>query len=75
MEYCGGGSVADIVKIMDQGLNEDQIVLICREALKVIFLSSFSSLIDLPSQQTSENIVKHTHTLSHFLHFSFHSFL
>jgi len=34
MEYCGGGSVADIVKIMDQGLNEDQIALICREALK-----------------------------------------
>jgi len=38
MEYCGGGSVADIVKIMDQGLNEDQIALICREALKVKFL-------------------------------------
>jgi hypothetical protein len=41
MEYCGGGSVADIVKIMDHGLNEDQIALICREALKV---SSFITM-------------------------------
>lgn len=35
MEYCGGGSVADICRITDAGLNEDQIALICRESLKV----------------------------------------
>lgn len=34
MEYCGGGSVAEICKILDRGLEEEQISLICREALK-----------------------------------------
>jgi serine/threonine protein kinase len=34
MEYCGGGSVAEICKVLDRGLDEDQISLICREALK-----------------------------------------
>jgi serine/threonine protein kinase len=34
MEYCGGGSVAEVCKILDRGLEEDQIAIICREALK-----------------------------------------
>lgn len=35
MEYCGGGSVNDIVQITGGGLTEDTISLICRETLKV----------------------------------------
>eukprot|EP01112_Ceratiomyxa_fruticulosa_P018274 TRINITY_DN5813_c0_g1_i4.p1 TRINITY_DN5813_c0_g1~~TRINITY_DN5813_c0_g1_i4.p1 ORF type:complete len:555 (-),score=108.81 TRINITY_DN5813_c0_g1_i4:47-1711(-) len=34
MEYCGGGSVQDIVQVMESGLKEDEIAVICREALK-----------------------------------------
>lgn len=34
MEYCGGGSVSDLCVILDSGLQEDQIAIICREALK-----------------------------------------
>lgn len=34
MEYCGGGSMSDICQIIESGINEDQIALICREALK-----------------------------------------
>ncbi|EFA77693.1 putative protein serine/threonine kinase [Heterostelium album PN500] len=33
MEYCGGGSVADLVQVVEV-LSEDEISLICREALK-----------------------------------------
>lgn len=34
MEYCGGGSVSDICQITESGLQEDEIALICREALQ-----------------------------------------
>lgn len=34
MEYCGGGSIAEVCKVLDMGLDEDAIALICREALK-----------------------------------------
>lgn len=35
MEYCGGGSVSDLCLIMDSGLEEEHIAIICREALQV----------------------------------------
>jgi serine/threonine protein kinase len=35
MEFCAGGSIADIMEITTQPLSEDQIAVICREALKV----------------------------------------
>lgn len=34
MEYCGGGSVADLMSVTDEPLEECQIAYICREALK-----------------------------------------
>lgn len=35
MEYCGGGSVADLMNVTEDPLCEIQIAYICREALKV----------------------------------------
>jgi hypothetical protein len=35
MEYCGGGSVADLMGITEEALDESQIAYVCREALKV----------------------------------------
>ncbi|KAF5727146.1 serine/threonine-protein kinase 4 B isoform X2 [Tripterygium wilfordii] len=34
MEYCGGGSVADLMYVTEEPLEEPQIAYICREALK-----------------------------------------
>ncbi|GMH15259.1 hypothetical protein Nepgr_017100 [Nepenthes gracilis] len=34
MEYCGGGSVADLMNVTEEPLQEYQIAYICREALK-----------------------------------------
>lgn len=36
MEYCGGGSVADLMSIIEEILEESQIAYICRETLKVL---------------------------------------
>ena len=35
MEYCGGGSVSDVMHVDDTPLNEHQIAHVTREALKV----------------------------------------
>ena len=35
MEYCGGGSVTDLMNVTEEPLEEYQIAYICREALKV----------------------------------------
>lgn len=34
MEYCGGGSVADLMNVTEEPLDENQIAYICRESLK-----------------------------------------
>mmetsp|Transcript_19750 Transcript_19750/g.27555 ORF Transcript_19750/g.27555 Transcript_19750/m.27555 type:complete len:429 (+) Transcript_19750:147-1433(+) len=34
MEYCGAGSVSDLMKITDKTLNEEQIAVVLRDALK-----------------------------------------
>lgn len=38
MEYCGGGSVADLMNDTEEPLEENQIAYICREALKVLLI-------------------------------------
>lgn len=37
MEYCGGGSVSDLMNAAEEPLEEYQIAFICREALKVTY--------------------------------------
>eukprot|EP01132_Coremiostelium_polycephalum_P001253 gene1253-1580_t len=45
MEYCGGGSVSDLVQALDSALSEDEISLICREALKGLsYLHEFKKI-------------------------------
>lgn len=34
MEYCGAGSVCDMMKICDQTLSEDQIAVVCKDVLQ-----------------------------------------
>ena len=34
MEYCGGGSVCDLIQVMEAPLAEDQIALVLRACLK-----------------------------------------
>jgi len=34
MEFCGGGSVSDLMRILDKTLTEDQIAVVVRDALK-----------------------------------------
>jgi len=34
MEYCGAGSVSDIINIMNKGISENQIARIVRDALR-----------------------------------------
>jgi hypothetical protein len=37
MEFCGGGSVADCLDILEHGLTEPQIKYVIHETLKVLF--------------------------------------
>jgi serine/threonine protein kinase len=34
MEFCGGGSVSDLMKIVDKTLTEEQIAVVTRDSLK-----------------------------------------
>eukprot|EP01098_Paradermamoeba_levis_P010376 TRINITY_DN4361_c0_g2_i1.p1 TRINITY_DN4361_c0_g2~~TRINITY_DN4361_c0_g2_i1.p1 ORF type:complete len:387 (-),score=95.78 TRINITY_DN4361_c0_g2_i1:1128-2288(-) len=34
MEYCGGGSVSDLIEVLEKPFTEDQIAFVCRETLK-----------------------------------------
>ena len=34
MEFCGGGSVSDLLHVLQEGLEEGEIAFICAEALK-----------------------------------------
>lgn len=45
MEYCAGGSVCDIMAILDAPLREEQIAFICREALKGLQYASPTALL------------------------------
>lgn len=45
MEYCGGGSVADLMNTSEEPLEEYQIAFICREALKVLLSGMASNLV------------------------------
>lgn len=42
MEYCGGGSVVDVMNVTEEALEEYQIAYICREALKVLLFFFFT---------------------------------
>lgn len=54
MEYCGGGSVADLMNVTEEPLEEYQIAYICREALKVsITLISLKMNIEILSNVVS----------------------
>ncbi|XP_030956875.1 serine/threonine-protein kinase dst1-like [Quercus lobata] len=45
MEYCGGGSVVDLMNVTEEPLEENQIAYICREALKgLAYLHSISKV-------------------------------
>ncbi len=33
MEFCGGGSVAEVIRVLNRPMSEDCIALVCREAL------------------------------------------
>ncbi|EGC36664.1 hypothetical protein DICPUDRAFT_150832 [Dictyostelium purpureum] len=44
MEYCGGGSISDLLQVIDT-ISEDEIALICREALKGLsYLHEFKKI-------------------------------
>jgi serine/threonine protein kinase len=46
MEYCGGGSLEELIELRGNGLEEEQIAYICAECLKVgSFIHSFITLI------------------------------
>ena len=53
MEYCGGGSIADLMNVTEEPLEESQIAYICREALKV-----WLTLIGLKMKKYSEEAIR-----------------
>lgn len=45
MEYCGAGSVSDLMRITDKVLSEDQISVVVRDALKgLVYLHSLRKI-------------------------------
>lgn len=46
MEYCGGGSVVDVMNVTEEALEEYQIAYICREALKVLLFFKFREWLE-----------------------------
>jgi len=47
MEYCGAGSVSDLMNITGKTLTEDQIAVVCQSATKVKTFTSFRFSIAL----------------------------
>ena len=50
MEYCGGGSVVDVMNVTEEALEEYQIAYICREALKVSLFSLYRMDISIDEE-------------------------
>lgn len=46
MEFCGGGSVSDLVEVMEAPLNEEQIAYICKETLRVSYLNALDVFVE-----------------------------
>ncbi|XVF03177.1 hypothetical protein REPUB_Repub04eG0238600 [Reevesia pubescens] len=56
MEFCRGGSVADLMNVTDEPLEDYQIAYICREALKVL-LSSFHLEMNYTGYSLQGNLI------------------
>ena len=53
MEYCGGGSVADLMHASDAPLDQDMIAYICAETLAgLTYLHSIGKVCFMPSLST-----------------------
>ena len=56
MEYCGGGSVADLMHASDQPLDQDMIAYICADTLAgLAYLHSIGKVQSFPGLQLLQN--------------------